>query len=87
MAISPPEWSAARQILPCAKSVTGASLARAVDLTDAIVIEDTRYDEARFRLYGQIDGEWHCAAVTLREDSVRIINLRRAHSKEVKRNV
>ncbi len=65
----------------------GISLARAVDLTDVIVIEDTRYDEARFRLYGQIDGEWHCAAVTLREDSVRIINLRRAHSKEVKRNV
>jgi uncharacterized protein len=65
----------------------GISLARAVDLSDIIVVEDGRYNEARFRLYGQIDGEWFCAAVTPREDAVRIINLRRAHSKEVKRHV
>jgi uncharacterized protein len=65
----------------------GISLARAVDLSDIIVVEDGRYGEARFRLYGQVEGEWFCAAATLREDVVRIINLRRAHSKEVKRHV
>jgi uncharacterized protein len=65
----------------------GISLARGVDLSDIIVVEDGRYDEARFRLYGQIDGDWYCAAVTLRKDAVRIINLRRAHSKEIKRHV
>jgi uncharacterized protein len=63
----------------------GISLARAVDLSDIIVVEDGRYGEARFRLYGQIDGDWYCAAVTQREDAVRIINLRRAHDKEIKR--
>jgi uncharacterized protein len=65
----------------------GISLARAADLSDIVVVEDGRYDEARFRLYGQIDGAWYCAAVTQRDTSVRIINLRRAHSKEIKRYV
>jgi uncharacterized protein len=65
----------------------GINLARAVDFSDIIVVEDGRYGEARFRLYGQIDGDWYCAAVTQREDAVRIINLRRAHSKEIKRHV
>jgi uncharacterized protein len=60
----------------------GISLARAIDLSDIIVVEDGRYNETRFRLYGQIDGEWYCAAVTLRDDAVRIINLRRAHDTE-----
>lgn len=69
------------------RSKHGISLARAVDLSDVIVVEDRRYKEARFRLYGQIDGEWHCAAVTQRDDAVRIINLRRAHRKEVSRHV
>jgi uncharacterized protein len=65
----------------------GISLARAVDLSNIIIVEDGRYGEARFRLYGQIDGDWYCAAVTQREDAVRIINLRRAHVKETKRYV
>jgi len=65
----------------------GISLARAADLEQIVVVEDDRYDERRFRLYGLIDGEWHCAAVTLRGRVVRVINLRRAHDKEVKRHV
>ena len=65
----------------------GISLERAIDLSEIIVVEDGRYEETRFRLYGRIDGHWHCAAATLREDCVRIINLRRAHRKEVKRHV
>ena len=65
----------------------GVSLAYVVDMADVIVVADERYDEARFRLYGLIEGEWHCAAVTLRGKAVRIISLRRAHKKEVKRHV
>ena len=64
----------------------GVSLARAVDLSDVLVIADERFEEPRFRLYGLIDGEWHCAAVTLRGDTVRVISLRRAHLKEIKRH-
>ncbi len=65
----------------------GISLSRAVDLEDAVVVEDDRFTEPRFRIYGLIDGIWHCAAVTLRGRAVRIISLRRAHRKEVARHV
>jgi uncharacterized DUF497 family protein len=64
----------------------GISLARAVDLSEVIVVPDDRFEELRFRLYGLIDGAWHCAAVTLRGETVRVISLRRAHSKEVRRH-
>lgn len=64
----------------------GISLARAVDLCEVIVVPDQRFEEPRFRLYGLIDGKWHCAAVTLRLDAVRIISLRRAHLKEIRRH-
>lgn len=63
----------------------GVSLARAVELAGIVVVEDARFDEPRFRLYGTIDGIAHCAAVTMRGNIVRIINLRRAHGKEMRR--
>ena len=64
----------------------GISLARAVDLADVIVVADERFEEPRFRLYGLIDGVPYCAAVTLRRDAVRVISLRRAHAKEIRRH-
>jgi len=36
-------------------------------------------------LYGTIDGIPHCAAVAMRGSIVRIISLRRAHRKELRR--
>jgi uncharacterized protein len=78
------EFDPEKDAINCGKH--GISLARAVDLSDIIVVEDGRYGEARFRLYGLIDGAWHCAAATQCEDAVRIINLRRAHDKEIKRH-
>lgn len=64
----------------------GVSLSRAVDMEQAIVVTDDRFDEPRFRIYGLIEGIAHCAAVTLRGDVVRVISLRRAHAKEMKRH-
>ncbi len=64
----------------------GISLARASDLENAVVVRDDRFDEQRFRIYGQIDGHNVCAAVTLRGSVVRVISLRRAHRKEMKRH-
>ncbi len=63
----------------------GVSLARTVELAGIVVIEDKRFDEPRFRLYGALDGVPHCAAVTMRGGVVRVINLRRAHRKEMRR--
>lgn len=51
------------------------------------VVEDNRFAEPRLRLYGLIDGMAHCAAVAMRNDTFRIISLRRAHRKEIKRHV
>lgn len=64
----------------------GISLARAVDLSDVVVVPDDRFEEPRLRLYGLIDGSWHCAAVTVRGERVRVISLRRAHLKEIRRH-
>ncbi|HXH16261.1 MAG TPA: BrnT family toxin [Sphingomonas sp.] len=64
----------------------GISLVHATELADVVVIDDTRFEEPRFRLYGTIDGIPYCAAVTMRGDVVRVINLRRAHAKEVRRH-
>jgi uncharacterized protein len=60
----------------------GISLARAVELDVLAFVA-----ESRFRLYGVIDGEAHCAAGTDRDGIVRVISLRRAHAKEMDRYV
>lgn len=64
----------------------GISLARAVDLEDIVVVEDGRFAEQRYRLYGLIDGVPHCLAAVFRNGSVRAISLRRAHGKEYRRH-
>ncbi|HZV57728.1 MAG TPA: BrnT family toxin [Sphingobium sp.] len=65
----------------------GISLARFVDMDVAGIVEDDRFDEPRLRIYGEIDGIWHCAAVTIRATVFRVISLRRAHAKEIRRHV
>ncbi len=65
----------------------GISLSRAADLDVLAYIDDNRFDEPRFRIYGRIDGGASCAAGTIRDGVIRIISLRRAHAKEMKRYV
>jgi hypothetical protein len=48
------EFDSAKDAANIAKH--GISLARAADLDHVIVVEDDRYAERRFRLYGLIDG-------------------------------
>ena len=78
------EFDAAKDRVNIAKH--GVSLARAAELAGIVVVEDERFSEARFRLYGTIDGVAHCAAVTMRAGVVRVINLLRAHLKEMRRH-
>ena len=65
----------------------GVSLARAAELDVQAFVRDDRFEEPRFRLYGVIDGEAYCAAGTDRDGIVRVISLRRAHAKEMRRYV
>ncbi len=78
------EFDPAKDAVNLAKH--GLSLSRVVDLEDAVVVADDRFVEPRLRIYGLIDGQWHCAAVVMRDGMVRVISLRRAHWKEVKRH-
>lgn len=79
------EFDAAKDAANIAKH--GISSARAVELADIVVVEDRRFEEPRFRVYGLTDGKAHCAAVTRRGDKVRVISLRRAHQEEIDRHV
>jgi uncharacterized protein len=63
----------------------GVSLSRGVDLEILAYVEDLRFSEPRFRLYGLIDGVAHCLAGADRDGSIRVISLRRAHAKEMRR--
>ena len=65
----------------------GVSLARAVEFEILAYVEDARFAEQRFRLYGLIDGIAYCLAGTDRDGRVRVISLRRAHAREMKRHV
>jgi uncharacterized DUF497 family protein len=67
----------------------GISLARAVDFEILTFIEDTRFDygETRYRAWGLLDGVYHALAFTMRSDRIRIIMLRRAREKEIRRHV
>ena len=77
------EFDPAKDVANIAKH--GVSLERAIDLTRVMFVADERFAEERFRLYGLIDETPYCAAVTLRDKVVRVINLRRAHAKEMRR--
>lgn len=67
----------------------GFSLGRAAELdfrTLAIAEDDRKdYSEQRLRGFGYLDGEAICVVFTRRAGIVRVISLRRAHKKEMKR--
>jgi uncharacterized protein len=65
------------------------SLARWVDLDVLAIVDDDRFDygEPRYRAYGLIDGIAYCLVFTIRNERYRPISLRRAHAKEMRRNV
>lgn len=55
-----------------------------MDIETAIAIEDTRkeYGERRLRVLGTIDGKLHAAVITPRGETIRVISLRRANTRE-----
>jgi hypothetical protein len=71
------------------RSKHGVSLARWVDLDIKVTFVDDRHDygEVRYRAYGFIDGAAYFLAFTSRNERVRPISLRRAHTKEMRRHV
>ena len=65
----------------------GISLNAAAELEPLAYVDDLRFEEPRFRVYGTIDGLAYCVAGMRRDGRVRVISLRRAHAKEMRRYV
>jgi len=67
----------------------GVSLARAIDLEILRVVFDERfeYGEERMLGFGLIDKKPYCICFTERNETIRVISLRRAHEREYKRYV
>jgi uncharacterized DUF497 family protein len=65
------------------------SLAKAIDWSAVWCAPDDRrdYGELREIGYAPIDGHLYCVVFTQRGDKFRVISLRRANSREVKRYV
>ena len=67
----------------------GISLAGAeeIDMAEAIVHEDDRFDdgETRYIAFGEIDRTLHCLIFTFRGSNVRAISLRKANRRENRR--
>jgi uncharacterized DUF497 family protein len=65
----------------------GISLARAADFEGLAYVADTRFAKPRFRRYGTIDSMAYCLAGTDRNGIVRVISLRRAPARKMRRYV
>lgn len=67
----------------------GISLAAAADinLDEAIVLEDRRFDygETRFLAYAPINGRFNVLWFTMRGSTIRVIGLRKANNRERRR--
>ena len=58
-----------------------------MDLLQALTLVDDRrdYGETRYRAFGQLDGCLHVVGYALRANDIRVVSLRRANKREVKR--
>jgi uncharacterized DUF497 family protein len=62
-------------------------LAAQLDWENAVAIEDTRkdYGERRLRVLAFLGKGLHAAVITMRDDAMHVISLRKANEKEVRR--
>jgi uncharacterized protein len=61
------------------------ALSAEFDWTTALVLRSDRVGEARYMAMGEIAGRLHVLVYTKRGQTLRIISLRRANNREVKR--
>lgn len=58
------------------------------DWQNAVIVEDVRYayGEHRYNAFGEIRGRLHAAVFTTRGQTIRLIGLRKANPREVRRH-
>ena len=78
------EFDPAKDQINQAKHGISLAAAAGIDLEQAIVIEDRRFDyaETRFIAYAPVAGRLHVLWFTRRGSVVRVIGLRRANRRE-----
>ena len=83
----PVEFDTEKDLANFRKHGISLHMARAFDGADTVVVEDGRrdYGEPRSIAYGRIGGRLHVMVFTRRGEMVRVISLRKANAREVKR--
>lgn len=79
------EWDENKRRENLEKHSVDFSAVNKFDWTTASLAEDLRHDEPRFVAIGYIGVRLHVIVFTERGDSTRIISLRKANPREVKR--
>jgi len=82
------EWDDTKLALNLANHGVHFGAAEAFDWSSARIEADTRkdYSEPRFIAYGVVGERLHCLVFTPRGSCIRIISLRKANTREVKRH-
>jgi len=81
------EWDIKKAEANLAKHGVPFERVEIFDWKGALIDEDERfpYDEPRFCAFGKIEGRLHALIFTIRGRSVRLIGLRKANKREVRR--
>jgi uncharacterized DUF497 family protein len=82
------EWNDAKRAANLVKHGIDFVEMEGFDLLTAVIVEDRRrdYGEARFRAYLRVGGSGRALSFTWRGDRIRVISLRRAREKEMRRH-
>ena len=79
-------WDPAKEALNREKHGLGFEAVRRFEWRGVLEIEDTRFDygERRWRAIGKIDGRLHVLVYAVRDDTIRVISLRKANQREAR---
>ena len=79
------EWDEAKRAVNVAKHGLDFAQVTAFEWQDALILPDMRrdYGEPRYYALGKLAGRLHVLVFTPRDDSVRVIGLRKANAREV----
>lgn len=81
------EFDPAKDEANCRKHGLSLALAEFFDLEAALLEIDARanYNETRFVALGPLGGRLHVMVLTVRDESIRVISLRKANRREVRK--
>ena len=81
------EWNEAKRKSNLSKHGVDLAAVESFLWEEALIIEDARknYGERRFLAFGPTGARLHCLAFSVRGGNIRVISLRKANSREVKR--